>query len=146
MSIPRLASSRMKLNITELSERAATVDFKDAVLDALRDFIDTTVVLGSDVLVASYIKPRKTAGGIIIPEKSIEEDRYQSKVGLVLKLGEEAFKYQGQYAYAGTVPKTGNYVVYHTSDSREIGVHSFSCRVIDSSLIRMIVVDPDVVY
>lgn len=139
------AVSRMKINNIELSERKASTDFKVAMLEQLGD-ISKFIVLGSDVLVATYIKPRRTSGGILLPEKSVDEDRYQSKIGLVLKMGESAFKYSGAFAYEGTVPKAGDYVAFHTSDARELGIRGVSCRTIDSSLIRMIVPSPDDIY
>lgn len=135
--------SRMKINVVELSERNPATSFKDAVLEAIGD-IGGFIVLGSDVLVATYVKPRKTSGGILLPEKSIDEDRWQGKLGLVLKMGESAFKYSGQFAYEGTLPVVGDYVAFHTSDSREIGLRGVSCRTIDASLIRMIVPADDV--
>lgn len=142
-------SSRMKLNVTELSERSADQDFKSMVLKELKPLLDDPrfVVLHTDVLVATYVKPRKTAGGILLPEKSVDEDRWQGKVGLVLKLGEGAFKH-GAWgnAYEGTVPEVGDYVTFHTSDTREIGFKGFSCRHVDASLVRTIVPNPDVIY
>jgi co-chaperonin GroES (HSP10) len=135
----------MNLNIYDLAKRPANVGFKEAAMAALGDLSGYTV-LASNVLVASYIKPGKTAGGLILPDSSTDEDRWQGKIGLVLKLGETAFKYDGMAAYEGTVPQVGDYVMFHTSDSRELGINGTSCRFVDSSLIRMIVPDPDGVY
>ena len=131
-------NSRMRINVADIAARDASVSFKKAVLDNIGDLKDFSV-LSSNVLVATYVKPEKTAGGIIIPDTSKDEDRWQGKVGLVLKIGESAFKYDGAFEYEGTKPKIGDYVVFHTSDSREIGVNGFSCRFIDSSLIRMVI-------
>lgn len=139
---PVAVSSRMKLNVVELSERPHNVSFKDAALQSLGS-LDGYIVLGGDVLVATYIKPRVTAGGIWNTDKGVTEDRYQGKVGLVLKLGEDAFKFSGNYEYKGTVPQPGQYVAFHTSDTREIGINGVSCRTIDYNLIRMVVPDPD---
>lgn len=132
--------SRMKINVQDLADRDAKTSFKDLVFKNIGK-LDDFVVLGDDVLVATYVKPNKTAGGIILADKSVDEDRWQGKVGLVLKLGESAFKYEGPYEYKGTVPEIGRYVVFHTSDTREIGINGFSCRTISSSLIRMIIPD-----
>ncbi len=137
--------SRMKLNVVELSERSATDDFKTMVLKAL-GALSAFKVLGAPVLGATYVQPRKTAGGIIIPEKTVDEDRWQGKLNLVLKLGESAFKFDGAYPYEGTVPAVGDYVVAHTSDTREIGIRGVSCRTIPCSLIRLIVPDPDAIF
>lgn len=138
-------NSRMKLNVVELAKRDANITFKKAVLALLGD-LSNFHVLGSNVLVASYIQPEKTAGGIIVPESSIHEDRWQGKANLVLKLGETAFKYDGPYEYKGTIPKPGDYVMFHTSDGRELGIRGTSCRLVDSSLIKMITPDPDELY
>lgn len=140
-----LSTSRMKINIVELSERDSSVSFKKMVLKSLGDLSGITV-LADNVLVATYIKPRKTSGGIIIPEASIHEDRHQGKVGLVLKVGEGAFKYVGGYKYEGTVPEIGQYVAFHTSDAREMALNGVSIKFIPDSLIRMIVPDPDNLY
>lgn len=141
-----LSPSRMKLNVVELSERDADSDFKTLVLGKLEDTLKDIQVLGSNVLVATYVRPRKTVGGIILPDNSVHEDRYQGKAGLVLKVGASAFKWDGGYAYEGPVPRVGDYVVFHSSDTREIGLCGFSCRFVDSSLIRMTVASPDSLY
>lgn len=142
-------SSRMKLNVTELSERAAGTDFRDMVMTPQMKALLANPkfrLFSTNVLVATYVKPRKTAGGILLPETSVHEDRWQAKVGLVLKLGETAFHYDGQFEYKGYVPEVGDYITFHTSDTRETGLLGFSCRYIDSALVRGTVPDPDAVY
>lgn len=138
-------TSRMNLNIYDLAQRPKDVSFKQAVTERIGN-LDGYRVLASNVLVATYIKPARTAGGIIIPDSGTDEDRWQGKVGLVLKLGHTAFKYDGMAAYEGPIPEVGEFVMFHTSDSRELGINGTSCRFVDSSLIRMIVPDPDGVY
>lgn len=141
--------SRMRLETVQIAERAANEDFRDVVMRALGDLSDFHV-LGTDVLVATYIAPKKTAGGIILTDKGVDEDRWQGKVGLVIKMGEDAFKYSyqanGAYEYQGKKPQVGDYVAFHTSDTRELGIRGVSCRTIDASLIRMIVPSPDDIY
>lgn len=141
----QITPSRMKLNVQDLADRDPNENFKDTVLDALGN-LDGYQVLGSNVLVATYVSCRKTKGGILRIDKSVDEDRWQGKVGLVLKLGETAFKYDGASFYEGPKPNVGDYVAFHTSDTREIGLMGTSCRFVDSSLIRMIVPDPDALY
>ena len=67
-----------------------TTDPKQVLLDALGDH--KTEVLHSKVLVAGYVRPAKTRGGIFMPDKVIEEDRFQGNIGMVVKLGPGAFK------------------------------------------------------
>lgn len=136
--------SRMQLNVVELSERSAKDSFKKIIFAKLGDKINDTVVLGEDVLCATYVKPRKTAGGIIVPDSSVDEDRWQGKANLVIKIGEGAFKFDGNYAYTGSVAKPGDYVIAHTSDTRELGLWGISCRTINWRLIKMIVSEDEV--
>ena len=53
--------------------------------------LDGIEVIGDMVLVGIYIRPEKTAGGIIRPTINKQEDVWQGKVGLVLKWGPDAF-------------------------------------------------------
>ena len=58
--------------------------------------IDDIEVFNDNVLVAVYErgdgkKEIKTAAGVIIPISSTDEDEHQSKVGLILKMGNSAF-------------------------------------------------------
>lgn len=141
--------SRMKVNNIELSERKPDEDFAELVFKHLGDLSQYTV-LGTSVLVATYIKSRWTAGGIMMTDKAVDEDRWQGKVGLVVKTGEDAFKYTytsaGAYDYTGPKPDVGKYIMYHASDARELAIKGISCKLIDASLIKLIVPDPDAIY
>jgi co-chaperonin GroES (HSP10) len=145
MSQP-LIRSRMKIDAVGLADRDPNETFEKAVYRKLGGKVKDYQVLYDNVLVATYVAPSKTSGGIIKPNSSIDEDRWQGITGMVLKLGETAFKYDGAFEYKGQTPKVGDFVMYHTSDSREVGINGVSCRLIPSSLIRMIVPDPDVLY
>ena len=101
---PISTPSRMQLNVIELSERHSNVSFKDIVLKQL-GALDGYTVLGTDVLVATYIKSRITPGGIITTDKGAEEDRWQGKIGLVLKLGEQAIR-KAEVDHAAKCPRT----------------------------------------
>lgn len=132
----------MKSNVLKLSRAS---DLKKAILEAVGDLSGYTV-LGSNVLLAAYIRPEKTSGGIIMPENRLDEDRFQGTVSMILKMGPEAFKYVGGYAYEGPVPEAGQWVMHHASDVRELFIRKTSCKLIDASLIRMIVPEPASIY
>lgn len=140
-----LIRNRAKIDINSIADRPSNVSFEKAIHDALGDLSDYRV-LGSNVLVATYVAPGKTSGGIILTDKTREEDRWQCVVGLILKTGAMAFKFDGPYEYKDDPPKIGDYVMFNTSDSREVGVRNQSCRIVDSSLIRMVVPNPDELY
>lgn len=135
-------------NVLELAQRGGS--FQDAINEKIGKAVAKSKVLGELVMVATYVPPEKTKGGIFIPNKSLDENRFQGKVGMVLKLGESAFKYTGPYdhegSYRGTKPKVGDYVVYRASDGMEMFINGTSVRLIDSHLIKMVVDDPEAFY
>ena len=59
-------------------------------------------VLHNQILVAIYIRPEVTQGGIYLADQTIKEDEYQGKCGLVLKSGPLAFKSDDRNDFAGT--------------------------------------------
>lgn len=59
--------------------------------------IEDIEIIGSQVLVAAYVRPNKTANGFYVGTKAQKEDIWQGKAVLVLKLGPSAF--DGDEAY-----------------------------------------------
>lgn len=145
MSGPLRIASRMKVDVEALADRDPKSDFGKVVREMIGS-LDKYQVLGSNVLVATYVRPRKTAGGILLTDNSIHEDRWQGILGLVLKMGDAAFTFDGAYEYKGPKAKVGDYVMFHTSDARELSIKGISIKLVDSSLIRMIVPDPMDLY
>ena len=110
-------------------------DPKQKVMDALGDALKGVHVYGNRVLVATAPHKDRSAGGIILTDKMIEEERYQGKVGLVLALGPAAFKYDGSFEWEGRKPDIGSWVFFRTPDASEFGLHGVSCRFIRDELI-----------
>ena len=130
------------LKVTEVAD---SDDPRSTIIEMVGDLSDYHV-LGSRVLVGTYIASRMTKGGIWRPEKSIDEDRWQGKVGLVLKMGPMAFKYDGSFAYEGTKPEIGQWVEYRPAETSEVGIRGAPCRYIDSQNIRAVIPDPSLIY
>lgn len=124
-------------------------DPKKGLLDAIGlAAIAGYTVLEDDVLLATYVRNEKTSGGIFIPSTSKQEDRFQGKVGLILKCGPLAFKYDksGSYEYTGTPPKVNEWVVYRPSDGWEISLNGVSCRIIRAAMLRGVVTNPETIW
>lgn len=125
----------------------------DAIWEEVGD-LSGHEVLKDLVLVATYIEPAITKGGILLTEKRLDESRYQGKVGLVLKKGPTAFKYDGAFTYEGPVPQVGDWVKYHPGSAREFflggpggdGNSGVPCRHISSQLIDAIIADPTKIW
>lgn len=138
-------------NIHELSKAK---DIKAETLKALGD-LSKYEVYGSNVLVATHVRSEviseiKTHDGRVVhlfgTDKKVDEDRWQGTMGFILKLGPTAFKYDGPYEWSGKAPSALDWVMFHSSDARELFIRKTSCKLIDSSLIRMKVPDPSEIY
>jgi hypothetical protein len=69
-----------------LKKSVEAPDEKQAILDKLGD-LSQVQIAQNEVLVAIYIRPEKSAGGILLTPNYRKEDNYQGKVGLVVKIG-----------------------------------------------------------
>jgi co-chaperonin GroES (HSP10) len=126
----------------DLERFGAAKDIKAELIAATAKAVPRTRLLRNRVLVASFVASERTAGGIIRPQKTMDEDRFQGKVGLVLKMGPIAFKFdedpEGELA-----PAIHDWVLYRPADSHEIGLgEGAPCRMIYDDLVQAIVENP----
>ncbi len=105
-----------------------------------------TEVLHAQVLVAGYVRPAKTKGGIFMPDKVIEEDRFQGNIGLVIAMGPGAFKDDNIAQFHGKSLKLGDWVMYVPADGIGIFIREVPCRLFSDTRILMKVTDPEIYY
>ena len=103
-------------------------------------------VFNMQVLVAVYIRPEKTKSGIILSDKTRDEDRYQSKVGLIIKKGPSAFVDESDKWFSGIDVKEGDWIVFRPSDGWNITINGILCRMLDDMSIRARISHPDQVW
>ena len=103
-------------------------------------------IFNNQILCAIYIRPQKTASGIILTEKYVDEDKYQGKVGLVLKMGPEAFVDESGKWFKNMKIKVGDWVVFRPSDGWSVSINGKSCRILDDVAIRGRVKSPDIIW
>jgi co-chaperonin GroES (HSP10) len=140
------------------SRDAAPDDPKQELLDKLGDLTEA-VIAQNEVLIATYKRPKMSAGGIIMPDQNLKEDQYQGKVGLVVKIGEAC-------RFVRTDPHTGvtygtpialhDWVVVRTSDTWTLEINGHRgvsdprafvwCRLVYDDQIRMKVPYPEMVW
>ena len=128
------------------------VDPREEILQKVGD-LSGVEVFGNDILVAIYKRPQKTKSGIILADTTRDEDRYQGKVFLVLKLGPTAYIDDEGSKFRDI--KEGDWVVGRTSDGWAVTLNStagntsresaIDCRVITDINIRMRVSSPDAI-
>lgn len=120
-------------------------DPKQGILDAVGD-ISQLEVSHNFILIAIYIEPEKTKGGILMPHKTIQESIYQGKVGLVLKHGPLAYVDDESNKFMGQKIAPGDWVVFRNSDGLDLDVNGVRCKFIEEAHIRAKVPAPGMVY
>lgn len=118
---------------------------KEEILASVGD-LSALDIMHNQILVGIYMRPEKTAGGIILTDKTRDEDRWQGKVGLVLKKGPLAFENDAHNDFGGQNINEGDWIVYRVSDGFSIDVNRVHCRLLEDSHIKAVVTDPAVIY
>jgi len=108
--------------------------------------LSSVEVFNNQLLVAVYVRPQKTKSGIILTDKTTDEDRYQSKVGLVLKKGPSAFNDNTGEWFNGVTINEGDWIVFRPSDGWSVTVNGQLCRMIDDVNVRGRIDHPDRVW
>ena len=99
----------------------------------------------NQVQVAVYQRPEKTKSGFILTDQTRGEDRYQSKLGLVVKKGPQAFRADGEWSFPEAVG-LDSWVLYRPSDGWSVTVNGVLCRVLVDTSIKGLIAHPDLVW
>ncbi len=148
----------MRVNLRQLAEAAAN-DPAEPLLAAAGDLSDYDV-FHNLVLVATYMPPPKVMKGpdgenIVFhePDNAHSENRFQGKVGLVLRVGPTAFQDDSVAKFGGMSIKPGDWIMYRPSDGFELFIRDrrkfnegLSCRLIEDVFVRGRVSDPSLIY
>ena len=102
------------------------VDPRDEIFNQLSD-LKWVDVFNDMVLVAVYERPAKTASGIILASQTRQEDQYQGKAALVVKLGPlvniDKDTRGGELA-------VGDWIAIRPSDGWAVSINQKLCRLI----------------
>lgn len=120
-------------------------DPKQKILEALGD-LSNIEIFNTQALVAVYIRPQKTKSGLYLSDKTIDEDRYQGKVGLLVKMGPHAFHDENGEWFNDTNFRLHDWLVYRPSDGWSITVNGVLCRMLSDTQIKMRIQSPDAVW
>ena len=120
-------------------------DPKKDLLDELGNVKDIEI-FHNQLLVAVYIRPEKTKGGILLTDKTTGEDRYQSKVGLVVRMGPDAFVDETNTWFKDFKVGLHDWIVFKPSDGWAITVNGVLCRILDDTNVKGRIPHPDQVW
>jgi len=122
------------------------VDPRATILQEIGD-LSSIQLFNNEVLVAVYLRPQKTKSGIFLTDQSLGEDRFQSKVGLLLAAGPNAFEPNDQGWFKDeTFTVNQDWLVFRPSDGWSITVHGVLCRIMKDGQIKGRVQNPDEVF
>lgn len=133
-----MASSNAISKMREISE--SKLPPREALIKAIGK-IDK--VIHSQVLVATYIRPSRTKGGIIMIDQTIQESEFQGTIGLVVGLGPGAFKDDAIAKFHGVKLKLHDWVLYRPADGMALEFRQVPCRLFEDVNIKMIVERPE---
>lgn len=120
-------------------------DPAETVRNAVGD-ISEIEITGVQILVGTYLRPERTSGGLYLTDKLRDEDIYQGKVGLVLKVADGAFVDGGPDAkFNGFKVKEGDWVFYRVADGFAMSINGHHCRLIEDVHVRGRVPNPDII-
>jgi co-chaperonin GroES (HSP10) len=111
--------------------------------------LEAIEVLNQYVLIGIYVRKAgmKTPGGIELPQAAVDDDQYQTKVGLVLKLGPRAFQDDENVKFYGFKPKIGDWVAFRASEGTfPFQIYRHKCRLIADVHIKLRLKHPDAIY
>lgn len=118
------------------------VDPKAKILEEIGD-LSTFELFNNDLLVGVYLRPEQTKSGLHLPDKYRDEDRFQSKVGLLLKSGPKAFEANDEGWFEGETFNNGDWLVMQPSSGWLLTVHGVLCRIIKDHHVKSRVQNPD---
>jgi len=121
------------------------VDPKSKLLAELGD-LSSVELFNNQILVATYIRPQKTKSGIYLTDKTTDEDKFQSKVGLLVQTGPSAFEHNDEGWFLGEEFELNDWLVFRPSDGWSITIHGVLCRILSDTQVKGRVQNPDEVW
>ena len=120
-------------------------DPRDLLQEQIGDLSDFEL-FNNQILVALYIRPKVTKSGIFLTDKTVDEDIYQSKVGLIMKLGPTAFKDDTGEWFKNVDMNIGDWIISRSSDGWTITINNVPCRILHDVNVRGRIQDVDQVW
>jgi hypothetical protein len=146
-------------SVRKLSDLAEAIgrgaDPRKAIIDGIgKQLIDDYEPALNLVLVGTYVRSNITESGLYLGgDKTRAEDRFQGKVGLVLKVGPSVNHGKRDKLFSDRPLEPGDWVMYRASDADEFffvdkkkQMDGSSARLIEDGLIMARVKNPESVF
>lgn len=123
-------------------------DPRKEILDAVKPYVSKIHMTFDNVVLATYVRPEKTRGGIILSSGEAgmrSEDVFQGKSHLIIAAGPSAFEDDEEVFWGDRRPVIGDWVMVRVSDGLMFKLGDTACRLLSSRRISMIVDEPDII-
>lgn len=117
----------------------------EAIKLAIGDKMEEIDVTHNWLLVGIYMRPERSKGGIILTDKTRDEDRWQNKVGWILKKGPLAFVSDERNSFPRMI-ENGECVLSRTSDGFGVDFYGIHCRLIEDVHVKAVVANPEAIW
>lgn len=97
---------------------------------------------GWSIAVRLYTSPGQTAGGIIIPSSSTDEEKYRNFVGLVVAMADGAYQDEVRYKNTGPWCKVGDWVYFPRHAGYQISFRGMPVYILNDDVISGVLEDP----
>lgn len=118
---------------------------KREIMEKVGDLNDIAV-FHNRILVATFVRPERTASGLILSDLTLDEDHNQGVVSVVLKKGPGAFTDDGAVKFYGMNVGRGDWVVHSIHSGRRMALRGVHCRIIEDAHVDMCILTPDMVF
>lgn len=122
----------------------------DEIWSKIKPWLDHHEIYGNRLLVAVYVRPEKTEGGIILADSYRQEDVWQGVTGLVVQRGPGAFKDSDKWKFHGQDIQVGDWITFQPPHSvlTKVGgqYDGMECRIIQDCYVLAKVSGPHVCF
>ncbi len=113
------------------------MDPREQILDKIGD-LSSYEIEETQMLLAIYLRPERTRGGIVLTASNLKEDLYQSKAHLIVKMGTKV---------ECSIPiKLHDWIVIRPSDGWDLEVNFTPCRMAFGDHIKARIDKPGAVW
>lgn len=147
MAAPLILPSTVQLDPATLGRQEA-----EKILKPLRATMEAYRCFPTDVIVVKWIRETiGTSGNLLASAKTRQEDEWQGKTALVLKVGDHAFEDEGDLKFHGFCAKVGEWVQMRNSDGDDFSLippgtmNAYHCRRLWHGQVQAILAHPDMI-
>lgn len=119
----------------------------DEIIAGLANVLNEFEPFHNQVLIGIYmrggVKDLGNGKSLYLPDKTVDEDQWQGKVGLVMKAGPLAFKNDARNDFAGQTVTPGDWIVFRVSDGFPIDLNGIHCRLLEDVHVKGRITSPD---